>query len=556
MNNALDTKVFPNNLDFKTLENILETLDNIKPIKVNRKEYNAKKGEILEKTGSDKYGDFYILYLAEDLKVYELPAIISRVNKLTFWNKLLEYASKNEMKVKIVITINRLLEILSSNPEKKEDIQRAIKKYVRLYGELFWEQEANNLNKFEYRKRIISLKNEKKYKDYEWKLPKISIKLKTKEQLDNLLDEVESSFSKELTLQFDETFFEKWVNMLRLGMKTITQAEQKILKGKKIDPKKEELFFSKKDEDLDKKERLLRDKIGIEKLKKELGQIRKTWNKEEIAKKEIKATNAILETIYEYPYQNTKNWYSYQPNKILKHKEIYCVWFSLLGHAFLSELWIKHKGLGIISWHSALEVNIGWKKYYFDGTASKKIFEFEYWEKKWVFYEIKLLGNSLNERYFTKPWDTEKILFSQIYNNKWSALFNLKRHDEAIKMYDKAIEFNPQDVSAYKNKWIALKKLKKYEEAIKIYNKVIELNPQYASAYKNKQFCLRKIGKLKPAELYYFSSELMKWKEVFILNPLNLFFIEEKTKVRQLIQEKNYEWLRGYLLSLETEDKK
>jgi hypothetical protein len=41
------------------------------------------------------------------------------------------------MKVKIVITINRLLEILSSNPEKKEDIQRAIKKYVRLYGELF-----------------------------------------------------------------------------------------------------------------------------------------------------------------------------------------------------------------------------------------------------------------------------------------------------------------------------------------------------------------------------------------------------------------------------------
>jgi tetratricopeptide (TPR) repeat protein len=55
-----------------------------------------------------------------------------------------------------------------------------------------------------------------------------------------------------------------------------------------------------------------------------------------------------------------------------------------------------------------------------------------------------------------------------------------------------------------------LKKLKKYEEAIKIYNKVIELNPQYASAYKNKQFCLRKIGKLKPAELYYFSSELMK----------------------------------------------
>ncbi len=70
MNNALDTKVFANDLDFKTLENILEVLDHIKPIKISRKEYNAKKWKILEKTGSDKYGNFYNLYLPEDLKVY------------------------------------------------------------------------------------------------------------------------------------------------------------------------------------------------------------------------------------------------------------------------------------------------------------------------------------------------------------------------------------------------------------------------------------------------------------------------------------------------------
>jgi len=43
MKNALETKVFPNNLDFKTLENILEVLDHIKPIKISRREYNVKK---------------------------------------------------------------------------------------------------------------------------------------------------------------------------------------------------------------------------------------------------------------------------------------------------------------------------------------------------------------------------------------------------------------------------------------------------------------------------------------------------------------------------------
>ncbi len=227
------------------------------------------------------------------------------------------------MKVKIVITINKLLEILSSHPQAKEDIQRAIKKYVRLYGELFWEQEANNLSKLEYRKRIISLKDGEKYKDYEWKLPKISIKLKTKEQLDNLLDEVEFVFSKELTLQFDETFFEKWVNMLRLGMETITQAEQKILKGKKYN-KNETLTFRKKDEDLDKKAQKLRDKIGVDKLKWKLEIVRKLWNQKEITSLEIQATNTILDAIYNYPYQKTNNDYGYQPNKMLKKKSI--VW--------------------------------------------------------------------------------------------------------------------------------------------------------------------------------------------------------------------------------------
>ena len=53
---------------------------------------------------------------------------------------------------------------------------------------------------------------------------------------------------------------------------------------------------------------------------------------------------------------------------------------------------------------------------------------------------------------------------------------------------------NPKYSEAYNNKgWIciyylgvSLKNLKRHEEAIQMYNKAIKLNPQYSEAYKNK----------------------------------------------------------------------
>jgi hypothetical protein len=51
-----------------------------------------------------------------------------------------DYASKEELKVKITITINTLLKVLSEKSlteNEKENVQKAIKKYTRLFEDLY-----------------------------------------------------------------------------------------------------------------------------------------------------------------------------------------------------------------------------------------------------------------------------------------------------------------------------------------------------------------------------------------------------------------------------------
>jgi tetratricopeptide (TPR) repeat protein len=51
------------------------------------------------------------------------------------------------------------------------------------------------------------------------------------------------------------------------------------------------------------------------------------------------------------------------------------------------------------------------------------------------------------------------------WNKKGNTLYNLKKYDEAIKCYDKAIEINPNDAGPWEGKGNALYGLGKYKEA-------------------------------------------------------------------------------------------
>ena len=86
-----------------------------------------------------------------------------------------------------------------------------------------------------------------------------------------------------------------------------------------------------------------------------------------------------------------------------------------------------------------------------------------------------------------------------LHNICGAANAGLKKYDEAVNAYKKAISINPNYPDAYNNMGIALKDQGKLEEAIDAYTKAIELRHDYAEAYNNMGNALQKHGKLEEA---------------------------------------------------------
>ena len=62
----------------------------------------------------------------------------------------------------------------------------------------------------------------------------------------------------------------------------------------------------------------------------------------------------------------------------------------------------------------------------------------------------------------------------------------LKRLEEALASYDKAIALKPDYAEAFNNRGIALRQLKRFDEALASYDKAIALKPDYADAFNNR----------------------------------------------------------------------
>lgn len=554
MKNYLDNEPFKNKIDQKTLANLLETLDHIKPVFVSRREYKKKNWEILVKTWEDKYWEFFDLYLPKDLTIWEQISIIDYLNQQFYLEK---YSKTEELisKIKVLIWIitkikwnnsQKYLELLGKKYKLSLDFIERIKNH-----KLKWTPEIKEFIK-KIQPKILSRKLWSRKEDFEsWT----------------------SELAKLISEEFDLTFFRKWINMIRLGLETVNQSEIKALDEKTR--KWEKISIRVNFNELDKKEILLRDKIWIDILKKELDEIRQNWNQELITQKEIEASNAIIKALYEYPYQltNEENWYKI--NNILKTKEIYCVWFSIIWHAFLTELWIKHN-CWLELWHIALELNIWTNKYYFDATWNNKIIQLEYSEKKQDIVAIRniIIG------------DVEKYLLASIYYNETKKLTNNGDYEIAIKSGKKVLELTPAETWIYNNLWIALflkweqkewlKLLRKAQkispnesiihanlwnylslawenkEANEVLNVAIKLNPTIPNNYLIKYFILSKLWYKKSSSLYVFAGVLINWVENLDIMP----YEEEKNMIKILIAQQDFEWLRKYLLSLEESEKK
>lgn len=503
----LESVVFDTDFDKKVLDLFLGTLDNTKIVYISREKYNLQWWDIFKKNN-----EFYDIYLPEDLKVWELASIIRKINNFTFKNnKLPIFSSSKELQVKIIYTYDFLLERLwnETNEKDKEKIQKTLKKYYLLYADLF-PLEENNLNNNNYKKWILDELNKQeniitlqKTKEYTKKL-NIS---KTKIRLKELLDDLEQNISQELIKHLSESFFEKWVNDLRYWLDIVTQTEQdELIKYceenwfQLYTDSEEHLNYKKWDEifsfklNKEKEAQNLRDKLWIDNLKQELEIVRGKWSKEEISWKELEIANEITEWIYNnFNYILNENNYWYQIDKILKNKQIYCVWFSLIWHSLFSELGIQHERL-YMSQHSSLKVMIWWKEYICDVTWSKILCEIEkYWEYIGIYRPV-----ILKEYWYYNSvvsWNPEEILITSIYYNTLTKI----EKEEAILMLDKIIELNPNDIKFYFNKANFLDKLWKKEEAIFIYDKIIKLDSTQFSAYRAKRDNLIKLWKKEEA---------------------------------------------------------
>ena len=465
----------------------------------------------------------------------------------------------------------------NNNLEEKLDFYEL----QELYKKIFWKE---NLPTQEEIKDFLWALTQKEKLEFKRDYISLARKAKNWEKISEILDS-------EISFHFEELFFRHWVNNIRFWLNIMTQQEQALVLNRKLE-KWEDIEKHSKTEDLEEQEKLLREKIWIEEYKDKLKIAREKWDKQEINKLELEISNAIIRELHNnFAYQLTKEKYWYQPSKIQQSKQLYCVWFSIVWHVFLEELWIKHKWLNF-KLHSVLEVNIWWKNYLFDASIVNQLLEFEYWEKQGVMFYINWIWWSKQDNDWKEikelfiSWNPEKILLSQIYYNKWNSLYELWKYEEAIKMYDKAIELNPKFVDAYNNKWSILYKSWNYKESIKMYNKalkldsksakvyhdkwdvlfelwdykeairmydkVIELDLKYKDAYHNKWVSLSKLQKKKLWNLYKYTYNLMVWKSRLF----EILYREEKNKIKNFIESEDFEWLRKYLLSLEENKKK
>ena len=510
----LENLVFPEQIQQSAFQEVLESLDHVSAEFVSREEFEGKRWEFLQASGErDKFWQFYILFLPEDLQVWETLEIIDTLSQKF---EITNYAPVENLLSYTKIAIATILR--ESTEKDSEEIQNVIlnelqKKYhisdafrEKIRSHTIWVNTSS--------KDFIRAIREKRGENT--KSDEVPSSTKLWETWDSHISE--EILSHIFGNEFGLTFFRKWVNMLRLWMMTITQREQEALKEKRKSLKTgEEIDIHKSTETLDEQERLLREKIGIEELKADLNAARESGNKRKVTRLEKRATEKILQTLYEYPYQLTSNDYGYEPAEILRHKEIYCVGFALLWHSFLSELWIEHQWIGM-PFHSALEVNLWWVSYYFDPSETKRLYKIYYGKQIWSYREmvLKRFWIPILRKLFIAD-NPEKILFSQILNNKWTTLHKLWRYEEAIQAYDTALKLNPQDAEAYHNKWIAL----------------------------------RRIWKHNLAELYFFVSKKLKWK-----NPWHWSEnIEAMRGLDALLEQKNFEGVRQYLLEFEAKGK-
>ena len=118
--NALDNLVFLEKkeknaeesnspIDKNMFSDVLEIMSNVFTEFISRERFNNKNWDFLIKVGENKYK----LFLPDNLKAFEVPWIIKKVNDVNSWKNIPKYSSIYELNIKMSLAI-RFYKINSS----------------------------------------------------------------------------------------------------------------------------------------------------------------------------------------------------------------------------------------------------------------------------------------------------------------------------------------------------------------------------------------------------------------------------------------------------------
>jgi|GEM_PF-2049966 len=116
----------------------------------------------------------------------------------------------------------------------------------------------------------------------------------------------------------------------------------------------------------------------------------------------------------------------------------------------------------------------------------------------------RLLNKSLKPNQFIHEW--YKIVHREdptIYFDKAKISHNQGKVNDALALFDKAIEINPDFVAAWDGKGNILNELGKYDEAIKAFERATELDPKSLSSWYGKGKALETLGRTAEAKVAF-----------------------------------------------------
>jgi tetratricopeptide (TPR) repeat protein/S1-C subfamily serine protease len=125
-----------------------------------------------------------------------------------------------------------------------------------------------------------------------------------------------------------------------------------------------------------------------------------------------------------------------------------------------------------------------------------------------IFHKLKRYDQAITDFSKAIVIDTQG---ANVYNSRGGAYAEQGNLEKAIQDFNQAIKINPQYVKTYNNLGVAYNRQENLEQALQTFNEAIAINPQYAEAYFNRAIVYNKQGKT--------NLELADFTQAIAINP-------------------------------------